>query len=189
MLHLTQMAVFVAVPHVLQSALGLPLAQHGWVYLPVLLGSFVVMVPGMVWAERRGQTKPLKLLAIGLMVFVLLGLAVLVQWPVAQAGTGKPWGFYSAAFCFLLFAYFVAFNVLEAVLPSWVSRVAPPERRGAAMGVYNTAQALGLFTGGALGGMLYQHVGAHGVFLGALGCVLLWLLWAAQLPRLPVRKP
>lgn len=172
-LHLTQMALFVVVPTLLVAHLGLPLAQHWKVYLPVVLGSFVLMVPVMVWAERNARTKQVKLAAIGLMALVMLGLITAgeVGWVIVL----------------LLLLYFVGFNLLEATLPSWVSRVAPPDFRGLALGVYNTAQALGLFAGGALGGVALRHLGAQGVFECVLALVVVWFILAKGIAALPPR--
>ena len=111
--------------------------------------------------------------AIGLMGAVLLGLVLFAQ---------QGW-----AVVLLLLAYFVGFNLLEATLPSWVSRVAPLSHRGLALGVYNTSQALGLFAGGALGGLAFRHLGAQGVFEGVLLLVVLWFLLAMGIKALPPR--
>src|SRR5207247_6734434 len=109
---------------------GLAVDEHWKIYLPVVLGSFVLMVPPLVQAERRGRMKFLFLSAIALLLAAELGFAVcLTNFGMAVA---------------LLVAFFVAFNVLEASLPSLVSRVAPAASRGTALGVYNTTQALGL---------------------------------------------
>ncbi len=172
-LHLTQMALFVVVPGLLLTGLNLPLAAHWKVYLPVVLGSFVLMVPLMVWSEKKAKTKQVKLGAIGLMALVMLGLVLFANqgWAVVA----------------LLLAYFVGFNLLEATLPSWVSRVAPLSHRGLALGVYNTSQALGLFAGDALGGLMFRHLGAQGVFEGALLLVVVWLLLAMGIKALPPR--
>jgi predicted MFS family arabinose efflux permease len=87
----------------------------------------------------------------------------------------------------LLLAFFVAFNVLEASQPSLVSRLAPTGSRGAALGVYNTMQAIGLFAGGAGGGLLAQHFGGAAVF--SAGCLLTvgWLIIASSMKNLPRR--
>ena len=87
----------------------------------------------------------------------------------------------------LLFAFFVAFNILEACQPSLVSRIAPPAAKGTALGVYNTLQALGLFCGGALGGWLKQNVSASSVFVMCAAATLVWLLVAANMKSLPRR--
>ena len=172
-LHLTQMSLFVVVPSLLLSGLGLPLEEHWKVYLPVVLGSFVLMVPLMVWSEKKAKTRQVKLGSIALMAVVLLGLVLFAD---------QGW-----AVVVLLLAYFVGFNLLEATLPSWVSRVAPLSHRGLALGVYNTSQALGLFAGGALGGLAFRHLGAEGVFEGALLLVVLWLSLAWGIKALPPR--
>ena len=83
-----------------------------------------------------------------------------------------------------LFLFFVAFNLMEALLPSLVSRVAPAARKGLAMGVYNTAQSLGLFAGGAVGGLLARMWSAEGVFLACAALCAVWLVvaWFVQQP-------
>jgi MFS family permease len=78
-----------------------------------------------------------------------------------------------------LLLYFIAFNTLEASLPSLVSKIAPPEAKGTAMGVYNTSQAIGLFFGGAVGGWLAQQHGFASVFVFCAGLMLVWLVLAA----------
>jgi predicted MFS family arabinose efflux permease len=87
----------------------------------------------------------------------------------------------------LLFLFFVAFNIMEASLPSLVSRIAPPAAKGAALGVYNTLQSLGLFCGGALGGWLKQHAGPSSVFILGTALTLGWLIIASNMQNLPRR--
>ncbi len=148
-LHAAQMAMFVVVPVALKNS-GLAADQHWAVYLPVLLGSFVLMVPAIIYGEKRGKMKPVFVGAVTLMLAAQIGLAL---------GIGHFWGIVWA-----LFFYFVAFDLLEASLPSLISKLAPVSAKGTAMGVYNTSQALGLFTGGAIGGSLAQHHGFPAVF-------------------------
>jgi MFS family permease len=170
-LHVVQMAIFVVVPGALVRYGGLPVGEHWKVYLPVVLGSFVLMAPPLLSAERNGRLKFLFLAAIVLLLAVELGFAVcLSNFAFAVA---------------LLLAFFVAFNILEASLPSLVSRVAPAAARGTALGVYNTTQALGLFVGGAAGGWLAQHWGEESVFVFGFAVVALWLVVASGM-RLPV---
>jgi predicted MFS family arabinose efflux permease len=88
----------------------------------------------------------------------------------------------------LLLVYFTGFNVLEATQPSLVSKLAPGARKGAAMGVYNTAQALGLFSGGAVGGWLLKHDGSSTVFFGCAALVCIWLVIAATMKKPPARR-
>ncbi|HCE41548.1 MAG TPA: MFS transporter, partial [Alcanivorax sp.] len=165
-LHLTMTASFVVLPQILKQRLGLDLQQHSLLYLAVLVTSFLAMVPLIITAERRGAM-PVKRLAVSLLIVAELLLAL--------AG-GALWHFVLA-----LFVYFMAFNLLEALLPSLVGRAAPAGTRGTAMGVYSTSQFLGVFIGGQLGGALYQWVGAEAVFLG---CALMAVVWLAYLWRM-----
>jgi predicted MFS family arabinose efflux permease len=84
--------------------------------------------------------------------------------------------------------FFVAFNILEASLPSLVSRIAPPAAKGAALGVYNTLQPLGIFCGAALGGWMKQHVGPGAIFWVAAGLTVVWLIIAGSMKSLPSRR-
>lgn len=160
-LHMTQMAMFVVVPPLLVAA-GLPLADHWIVYLPVVLASFALMLPPVLHADRRNAARPVMIGAIALLVAVEAGFAAAGAHLVLQA--------------VLLLAFFAAFNVLEALVPSLVSRLAPAHARGTALGVYNTAQTLGLFVGGLAGGWIAGRYGSAAVF-GA--CALLALAWLA----------
>ena len=163
-LHLVQMAMFVVVPPLLVGA-GLPVDGHWMLYLPVVLASFVFMVPPILYADRRNRPKPVMLGAVAALV------AVQAAFAVGVAGL--------AAYALALVAFFAAFNVLEALLPSLVSRVAPAQARGTAIGVYNTTQTLGLFFGGLLGGWVAKNFGTTEVFaLCALLCVV-WLIAVA----------
>lgn len=167
-LHLIQVAMFVVVPPLFIKLGGLSSAELWKVYLPVIFGSFIFMVPLIFVAEKkRAHRAMLRLAVAGLVVvFALLPLA-------SQ-------GFYLLAAG--LTAFFVMFNVLEALQPSLVSRVAPPELKGLALGFYNTAQAAGLFLGGSLGGALVVWGGASAVFWAACALSALWLLvtWGMQ---------
>jgi MFS family permease len=160
-LHFVLYAMFVVVPAMIVDA-GLELASHWKLYLPVVLISFLLMVPPILYADRRNQPKPVMVGCVALLAAVLAAFAL--------AGAGI------ALLAGLLLAFFAAFNVLEALLPSLVSRIAPAHARGAAIGVYNTAQTLGLFFGGVGGGWIAGHFGASQVF-GA--CALLSVAWLA----------
>ncbi len=172
-LHAVQLAMWMAVPALLVQA-GLPREHHWWVYLPAVLGSFLVMGTTLFPLERRGYLRAVFLAAIGLTTVVQLGL-----WLVATAEPtiGVLGG--------LLFVFFCGFNVLEASQPSLASRVAPAHARGAAMGVYNTLQSLGFFAGGVTGGWLVKHFGAQGLFGACFAAMLLWLLvaWPMRAPQ------
>lgn len=169
-LHATQTALFVVLPHMLVVA-GLPVASHWQVYLPVMGLGFCLMVPAIIVAEKRGKMKPIMLMAI---LLVLLGQLALAEVHAT---------IWTIALCLLV--YFTGFNVLEASQPSMVSKLSPGPRKGAAMGVYNTLQALGLFSGGAIGGWLSRYHGAHAVFFGASALVFVWLIIASQMKAPP----
>ena len=174
-LHMVQMAMWVAVPGMLVQA-GLPSAQHWHVYLPAVLLSFTLM-GGMFALERRGLLLQVLRAAIGLLVLVQLAFAGVAAQGV-QAGSVWVIGG-------VLFLFFTSFNVLEASQPSLISRLAPPQSRGAALGMYNTLQSLGLFAGGALGGVLFKLMGPVGLFAVAGLLTLLWLMLAWRQPMPP----
>lgn len=174
-LHMVQMAMFVVLPHALVDFGGLTAAAHWQVYLPAVLVSFVVMVPAIIAAERKDRMRPVFLAAVGLLVVVQLGLYLLHE----SLGLLALW----------LLLFFVAFNVLEATLPSLVSRTAPPAAKGAALGVYNTTQAIGLFIGGAAGGYIAQHFSDNAVFAACAGLALIWLAVAATMNFPQRRQP
>ena len=163
-LHMVQMALFVVVPPLLVES-GLALADHWMLYLPVILASFAAMLPPIHYADRRNRPKPVLVGAVAVLVAVAAGLAL--------AGRSVP------LLAVLLFAFFAAFNVLEAMLPSLVSRLAPARARGTAIGVYNTAQTLGLFFGGLAGGWIASRHGSGAVFGACAGLTALWLATAA----------
>lgn len=173
-LHMAQMMMFVVVPGLLISTGGLPLASHWQVYLPAVLISFVLMVPAIIYAEKRQKLRTVFVAGIVLLLLTLLMLGLQSNDFYVVAGG--------------LLSFFVAFNLLEAMLPSLVSRVAPPQAKGAALGIYNTAQALGLFMGGALGGWIVKHYNAQSVFLFAAGITLIWLAAAATMQAILPRQ-
>ncbi|MGE4377334.1 MAG: MFS transporter [Burkholderiaceae bacterium] len=174
-LHTVQLCMWMAVPAMLVQA-GLPKAQHWEVYLPAVVLSFLAM-GGLFALERRGRLRAALLGAIGcvLLVQVALGLLAASGWH-ATLWLLAP----------LLFVFFCGFNALEATQPSLVSRMAPPQLRGAALGSYNTLQSLGLFAGGALGGALVRWAGAPGLFAATAALTALWL--ALTWPLQPVGR-
>jgi MFS family permease len=176
-LHLIQIAIFVVVPPALVQYLNLPVAEHWKVYLPVVLASFVIMLPPIFVGEKRGKLKQVFLGAVALLLLVEIGLWAFMSLP------GMHW----MVLVLLLLGFFIAFNILEASQPSLVSRIAPPDAKGTALGVYNTLQSLGLFCGGALGGWLKQHVGAGSVFILGVVLTLAWLIIASSMKNLPRR--
>jgi MFS family permease len=173
-LHVVLYAMFVVLPPML-VARGLALTEHWLLYLPVVLASFAFMVPAIRYADRGGA-KPM-----------LLGAVVLLACALGLLGALEPG---ITAIAILMLAFFIAFNVLEALLPALVSRLAPAANRGMVIGVYNTTQTLGVFFGGLLGGWLAAVLGASGVFTACGALVVLWLLLALGMqPPPPVNRP
>ena len=177
-LHAVQLAMWVAVPALLVQA-GLPKEQHWWVYLPAVLASFGVMGGTLFPLERRGYLRAVFLSAVSLIALVQLGFLL-------QA-SGTPQLLSLAA---LLFAFFCGFNILEASQPSMASRMAPPQVRGAALGVYNTLQSLGFFAGGVSGGLLVKNLGTQALFLACACAMVVWLLvaWPMTAAANPAHK-
>ena len=173
-LHFVQMAMFVVLPAWLVERAGLPLPDHWMLYLPVVLVSFALMTPPLGWSERQGKVRLLFLVSVALVALVQVGYAL---------GPDHAWWF-----GVLLLLFFTAFNILEALVPSMVSRLAPADARGTALGVYNTTQAIGLFAGGAGGGWAASSFGGSGVFILCAGVMLLWWWVAAGARRWPGRS-
>ena len=171
-LHAVQLSMWVALPAMLVQA-GLGKDHHWWVYLPAVLGSFFVMGGTLFPMERRGYLRAVFLVAVGLIAAVQLGLL----WSVSAEPS-------IMALSLLLFVFFCGFNILEASQPSMASRMAPANARGTVMGVYNTLQSLGFFTGGVVGGWLVKHHGPQGLFMVCAVAMLAWLAvaWPMRAP-------
>lgn len=170
-LHLVLAAFFMSVPVLLRNSAGLEASRHGWVYLPVLFLSFIAVVPGIIIAEKKRRMKGVFLAGISL---VLAGMAwlSLLHGSLGQLVAG-------------LSLFFLGFNLLEALLPSLVSKICPPGSKGTAMGIYSTSQFLGAFLGGPLGGALSGHL-SYGFLFAALALIVaVWLAVAAGMEQPP----
>lgn len=165
LLHALMVALFVAVPMELKDS-GLPAAQHSLLYLPVLIVAFVLMVPFVIVAEKRQKMK-----AIVLFACVLIGIALALMTQFQSL-----W-----AWAVLLLIYFLGFNLMEATLPSWLSKIAPAGSKGSAMGIYSSMQFFGAFVGGVLGGWVQANYGANALFLVMAVAVALWALVMASI--------
>jgi MFS family permease len=159
-LHFILMASFLGLPLVLEQSLGIGRDNHWKVYLPVLALSILGMLPLMVLGERFGRLR----LALGI---AIAGLAAALLLAAFASGF--------AAFCLALWLYFLAFNFLEATLPSLVSKTVYAGGKGTALGVYATFQFLGAFAGGACGGLALQAGGTTGVLALCGAAAVLWL--------------
>ena len=160
-----QTAIFVVIPTLLVERGLLPAPQHWLVYAPVMLISLAVMIPPLLAAERRGKVRVVFLGAIATMTVAMLIAPFAVE--AALAGL-----------VVFLLLFFIALNLVEALQPSLVSRLAPPHLKGFAMGVYNTTQAFGLALGGILGGTVAKRFGDNAVFYVCAGLTALWFVVA-----------
>jgi len=172
-LHAIQLAMWMVIPDLLVRA-GLIKVAHWQVYLPAVVGSLVVLGGVLFRLERRGYLRGALLTAV-----VCLLLAQVGFYAYLHTGATATWGYLSglAIIGFLLFLFFIGFNAMEASQPSLVSKFVVPEHRGAALGVFNTAQSLGFFVGGAAGGWLLQNTSAPVVFATCAGWLLVWALF------------
>lgn len=173
-LHAILTASFLVVPHQLATIFKTPSVSAWRIYLPILLVSIALMVPAVGVAETRGRMKEVMVCAI-----VVLGGGVL---GFGAANTPAD-GFIALSW------FFAAFNVMEAILPSLVTKTAPPQAKGAATGVYSSAQFLGIFAGGAGGGWVLAIWGASGVWMFTVSLTAAWLLVALTMRRPSLRPP
>jgi MFS family permease len=167
-LHTVLTASFIAMPHVLVKVVGLPQDSQWLFYLPVLAVSVLLMVPAIIIAEAKRQMKPVFMGAIVLLFLTQIVLLIyhtdLVELAV------------------VLTLFFTAFNTMEASLPSLISKAAPADAKGTALGVYSSAQFFGIFVGGTIGGWVYGGAGVTGVFGFCAFVVLAWIFVAATMP-------
>jgi predicted MFS family arabinose efflux permease len=169
-LHLILMASFVVVPLLMRDA-GLEAGKHWQVYLPVLVSSMAAIIPFVIIAEKKRQMKKVFIGAIIALVVANLGFLLFHDQLVGLVAC--------------LWIFFCAFNLLEATLPSLISKTAPGDLKGTAMGIYSSSQFMGAFLGGASGGWLYGEFGAIAVFAFAAGVAASWVLvaWFMSTPR------
>ena len=165
-LHAVLMALWLVVPLSLRKA-GLAADSHWQVYFPVLLLSMVLIVPAIIYAEKKAKLKPVFVIAVAL----LLASQALLAYTFESL-----WGTAAA-----LLVFFTAFNLLEATLPSLISKIAPVGAKGTAIGVYSSVQFLGAFIGATAGGYLFEHHGSSALFAFCGILLTLWLLFAATM--------
>ena len=171
-LHLTMTAIFVILPHQLNEVMGLSVRQQGLVYLPLLFIGFAVALPFIIIAEKKRKMRQVFLGAIALMTAALALLAI-----GSQVGVGIILG---------LLLYFMGFNLLEATIPSWISKRAPVANKATAMGLNSSSQFFGAFVGGAMGGLLLTQPNllAWGILAVIMGASLLLIIPIADPPYL-----
>ncbi len=168
-LHASLTALFIAVPIILQDYMGIGESTQWVVYLPVLLISFCLMIPFIIIAETKNRMKKVFVSAI----FVLMLMQFLLF------GFDK----HIVVMSVLLVLFFASFTLLESSLPSLVSKLCPIRRKGTAMGIFSSFQFLGIFIGGALGGVIFHHFGVKGIFIFNGVLTLLWLIVAISMKK------
>ena len=169
-LHFVLMAAFLVLPDLLEQEVAVARERHWQVYLPLLGGAFVAMLPFIILAEKHRRMKPVFVGAIALLGMMLLGL---------------DWAKSPGLILALVFGFFMAFNLLEASLPSLVSKTAPASGKGTASSIYASCQFFGAFAGGALGGVVMQWYGASALL--ALAGLLSFAWCALALGMAPPR--
>ncbi len=167
-LHMVLTALFLSFPLALRDQ-GLAVADHWHVYLPVMTLAMAAMFPFIIIAEKQRKMKQVFLGAISILALSLFGL---------YFGSDSFYGLIAG-----LFFFFTAFNLLEASLPSLISKIAPAESKGTAMGVYSSSQFIGAFLGGIIGGWVHSALGLEAVFLASALGVLLWLIAALGMAK------
>lgn len=169
-LHTCLTANFVAIP-LLINHINTGASESWKVYLPALVVAFLVVSPLIMLAEKREKMKTVFLAAIATLV-LSQGLLGHFNHSLTQISL-------------LLCLFFTAFTFLESALPSLISKIAPAESKGTAMGIYSTSQFLGIFLGGSLGGWIYSHHHFQGIFIFTSGLCSLWLLYAVFMKKPP----
>lgn len=165
-LHATLMGLWLVVPLTLRQA-GMGADDHWQIYLPVLLLSIVLIIPAIIYAEKKAQLKFVFVAAIALLLIgqVLLATTFDSIWGTAIA----------------LLVFFTAFNLLEASLPSLISKIAPVGAKGTAIGIYSSTQFLGAFVGAAVGGYLFGNYGSYALYSFCGLLLIVWLVLAVTM--------
>ena len=159
-LHATMTALFLAIPAIVLHTLRLGGGAVWVLYLPVLVAAAILMVPFVIVAEKHGRMDAVRLLSIGLIALSELALLL--------------FGGSSVAVVAALVVFFTAFTVLEALLPSLLTKTAPPSAKGTASGLYSSSQFIGIFFGGTVGGLALSLGGTTALLIFVLGMTLLW---------------
>ena len=165
-LHATLMALWLVVPLTLRKA-GMAADDHWQIYLPVLLLSIVLIIPAIIYAEKKAQLKFVFIAAIALL---LIGQVLLATTFDSILGTA-----------IALLVFFTAFNLLEASLPSLISKIAPVGAKGTAIGIYSSTQFLGAFVGAAVGGYLFGNYGSSALYSFCGLLLIVWLILAVTM--------
>ena len=167
-LHFALMSLFLVMPLLLRDLVELPAEKHWQVYLPVFAVSLIIMLPFIIIAERKQAMKQVFIGAILASIVATLGFLISSS---------------STLFILSLVLFFAGFNLLEASLPSLISKTADATQKGTAMGVYSSSQFFGAFAGGTIGGYAHQTWGVQGVYITVLIALFFWLLLAVTMKK------
>ena len=163
-LHATLTALFIIIPQILTNVINIAPDHQWYIYLPVLVLSFILMIPFIIAAEAK---RKMKKIFVGAITILALSQAFLILFhhniiPISL----------------ILLIFFTCFTFLEASLPSLISKISPAGKKGTAMGIYSSMQFFGIFIGGSIGGILYHHYTANGIFYFCLILTLIWVFIA-----------
>jgi len=170
-LHAILTALFVAVPILLTREIQLSSLHQILMYLFILIISFMCALPFIIIGEKKQKIKPIFISAIATIFIVQVGLYFFHRDLIAMV--------------ILLFVFFAAFTLLEATLPSLVSKIAPAKNKGAAMGIYSSSQFFGIFVGGSVGGWVFEHAHLSGVFALSAVIACVWFSVACTMQQPP----
>lgn len=170
-LHAILTALFIAIPILLTREIQLSSLHQILMYLLILILSFIFALPFIIIGEKKRKIKPIFISAIMVIFIVQIGLYFFHRHLIAMA--------------ILLFVFFTAFTLLEATLPSLVSKIAPVKNKGAAMGIYSSSQFFGIFVGGSMGGWIFEHTHLSGIFATCAAIACLWFLIACTMQQPP----
>jgi len=171
LLHALLTSMFIAIPILLTHVIYLSQNEQIGMYLIVLLLSFVLMTPLIIIGEKR---RKLKGIFVGAIAGLFITQLLLFKTDLSLVGVGA-----------ILLLFFTSFTLLEASLPSLVSKFAPIRQKGTAMGIYSTSQFFGIFLGGVLGGTILSHFGIHGIFIFGSALTAIWLVVASTMKQPP----
>ena len=169
-LHFLLTSFFVAFPHRL-IGLDIDLAEHSWLYLVTMVAAVILMLPMIIFAEKKRQHSRMMLAGVMLIAIVQFCFGMF-QFPLAIV-------------VIAMIVYFTGFNLMEALLPSMISRIAPLSGKGTALGVYSTSQFAGAFLGGPVAGMIMQYKGMDGIYLVGAFMAILWAILLLGLKNPP----
>ncbi len=161
-LHAQLTSLFLVMPVLLRENAGIDPANHGFVYLPILFLAMLAMVPLIIFGEKHHHMKSALIIGISLLLATMAGLMLEYT--------------HAIPLLLLLFLFFLAFNLLEALMPSLISKIAPARAKGTAMGAFSTSQFMGAFFGGTFGGWVHHHYGLAYLFAFGSALTLVWLL-------------